>query len=822
MSTTEVYYVDVLLPLHLPGTYTYRVPQEYNASVAVGMRVVVQFGQKSSKMYSAVVRRLHQEQPRYQCKYILAVLDVSPIVTPRQLDHWEWLARYYMCTPGDVMAVALPSGLKLASESALAIHPDFSGELSELSKHELQIVQLLSDHPVMRVLDISRAIGVQKIMPIIRGMIERQIVMMDEELRERFTPRRSAYLLLAEPYRSEEAQRELFNNLERKRRLKQVELLMQYLQLSHFGREAVPKRDLPQGSPLQTLIKNGVFVVEERLESRLENYDAGQLLSPDTIRLNPEQQAAYDLLAAADRPVSLLHGVTSSGKTEVYIKLIHKVIQEGRQALFLLPEIALTAQLINRLRRYFGDKVGVYHSRFSVSQRTEVWQRTMATAPAGRYQVLLGARSATFLPFSDLGLVIVDEEHDPSYKQYDPAPRYHARDSAIVLAQMWGAQVVLGSATPSVESYYNAQTGKYALAVMRQRYGGFSLPKVEVVDMKAEQRAGRLRGHFSPALLDAVADALRAGQQAILFQNRRGFSLRIECDDCHHIPQCIHCDVSLVYHKATNSLRCHYCGYSIPVPAECSACHSTHLKMTGIGTERIEEDLQIMFPDARVARMDLDSTLQKNQYLELLSDFEHRRIDILVGTQMVTKGLDFEHVSVVGIVNADNIINYPSFRSFERAFQQMTQVSGRAGRHGDGGRVIIQTYNPHHQVIDNVVDNDYQSLYDEQIQERRVFRYPPYHRLIEITLKHRESDVLDRAADWMAAQLRATFAGRVMGPEYPLVSRVRALYLKVLTLRFERSEPIADAKRVILQIGDNLAKQEGLSAVSIHYDVDPY
>ena len=821
MKETEVYYVDVLLPLHLPGTYTYRVPQEYNGTVAVGMRVVVQFGQKSAKMYSAIVRRIHQVQPPYKCKYILALLDVAPIVTPRQLEHWEWLARYYMCTPGDVMAVALPSGLKLASESALTIHPDFSGELSELSKHELQIVQLLSDHPVMRVVDISRAIGVQKIMPIIRGMIERQVVMMDEELRERFTPRKTAYLRLADEYLDENAQKELFETLEQKRRFKQVELLMQYLQRSHFGREAVPKRDLPQGSPLQTLIKNGVLVVEERLESRLENYDAGQLLSPDSIRLNAEQQAAYDLLATTDRPVSLLHGVTSSGKTEVYIKLIHKIIQEGQQALFLLPEIALTAQLINRLRRYFGDKVGVYHSRFSVSQRTEVWQRTMATGP-GRYQVLLGARSATFLPFSDLGLVIVDEEHDPSYKQYDPAPRYHARDSAIVLAQMWGAQVVLGSATPSVESYYNAQTGKYALAVMRQRYGGFSLPKVEVVDMKAEQRAGRLRGHFSPALLDAVGGALKAGQQAILFQNRRGFSLRIECDDCHHIPQCIHCDVSLVYHKATNSLRCHYCGYSIPVPAECPACHSTHLKMTGIGTERIEEDLQIMFPDARVARMDLDSTLQKNQYLELLNDFEHRRIDILVGTQMVTKGLDFEHVSVVGIVNADNIINYPSFRSYERAFQQMTQVSGRAGRHGDDGRVIIQTFNPHHQVIGNVVDGDYEALYREQIQERRVFRYPPYHRFIEITLKHRDADVLDGAADWMAAQLRATFAGRVMGPEYPLVSRVRALYLKVLTLRFERTEPIADAKRVLLQVGDDMVKQEGWSGVSIHYDVDPY
>ena len=809
------------MPLHLPGTFTYRVPQEYNGAVNVGARVVVQFGAKSAKLYSALVRRIHQEAPQWKCKYIGAVLDIEPVATERQMEHWEWLARYYMCTPGDVMAVAMPAGLKLASESALAIHPDFSGDLSSLSKYELQIVQLLSDYSVMRLVDISRAIGVQKIMHIVRGLIERQVVVMDEELRNRYAPRKVAYVRLAEGYESDKAQRELFDALEGKRRVKQVELLMQYMQLSHFGREAVPKRDLPQGSPLQTLIKNGVLVVEERIESRLEHYDQSQLLSPDTIQLNAEQQAAYDYLTSAPHPVSLLHGVTSSGKTEVYIKLIHKVVQEGRQALFLLPEIALTAQLINRLRRYFGDKVGVYHSRFSASQRTEVWQRTKTTGE-GRYQVLLGARSATFLPFSDLGLIIVDEEHDPSYKQYDPAPRYHARDSAIVLAQMWGAQVVLGSATPSVETYYNAQSGKYGLAVMRQRYGGFSLPRVEVVDMKEEHRSGRVKGHFSPALLDAVGSALKAGKQAILFQNRRGFSLRLECDDCHQVPQCIHCDVSLVYHKATGSLRCHYCGYSIPVPAECPHCHSTHLKMVGIGTERIEEDLQILFPDARVARMDLDSTLQKNQYLELLSDFEHHRIDILVGTQMVTKGLDFEHVSVVGIVNADNIINYPSFRSFERAFQQMTQVSGRAGRHGEGGRVIIQTYNPHHQVIANVVDNDYQSLYEEQIQERRVFRYPPYHRLIEITLKHRESDVLDRAADWMAAQLRATFAGRVMGPEYPLVSRVRALYLKVLTLRFERSEPIADAKRVILQIGDDLAKQEGLSAVSIHYDVDPY
>lgn len=827
MEETQVYYIDVLLPLHLPGTYTYRVPQEYNGQVQVGARVVVQFGAKNARMYSAVVRRIHQEAPQWKSKYIMAVLDTEPIVTERQMAFWEWMGRYYMCSPGDVMAVALPAGLKLASESAVAIHPDFSGELSSLTKYELMVVQLLTDHPVMRLVDISRAIGVQKIMPLIRGMIEREIVVMDEELRQRFTPRKAAYVLLAPDYADEGAQKALFDELERKKRVKQVELLMQFLQLSHFGREAVAKRELPQGSALQTLIKNGVLVVEERIESRLKDYSDTEMVDPQSIVLNDEQQAAFELLspsvALQQQPLAqgpgtfLLHGVTSSGKTEVYIKLIDQVIRAGHQALFLLPEIALTAQIINRLRRYFGNRVGVYHSRFSASERTEVWHRTLS----GDYKVLLGARSAIFLPFNDLKLIIVDEEHDNSYKQFEPSPRYHARDAALYLARLWDARTILGSATPSVETYWNAENGKYGLATITKRYGGYSLPKVEVVDMKEAHRQKMAKGHFSVHLLEAIKEALDRKQQVILFQNRRGFSLRLECDDCHEVPHCVHCDVSLVYHKATNSLRCHYCGFSIPVPQECPACHSTHLKMTGIGTERIEEDLQIIFPEANVARMDLDSTLQKNQYLEILSDFEHRRIDILVGTQMVTKGLDFERVSVVGIVNADNTINYPSFRSFERAFQQMTQVSGRAGRHGASGRVIIQTYNPHHQVIANVMDNDYQSLYEEQIQERRVFRYPPFYRLIEITLKHRDADILSAAADWMAMQLRGTFAGRVIGPEYPLVSRIRGLYLKQITLRFERTEAIADAKRVIRQIGDDLTKQEGWSGVGIIYDVDP-
>ena len=819
MEETQIYYVDVLLPLHIPDCYTYRVPQEYNGQLQPGQRVVVQFGRE--RLYSALVRRVHQQQPPWRSKYILAILDTTPVVTERQMEFWEWLARYYMCYPGDVMAMALPAGMKLASESAVAIHPDFDGELSSLSKQERQVVQMLVDHPVMRVVDIGRALGLQKIMPLIRSMIERSVIIMDEEIKQRFKPKTTTYLSLAPRYADEQSQQALFDDMERHRHTKQLEVLMQLMQLSHFGREAVPKRLLPQGSSLQTLIKNGILVCEERFESRITTSDEGALSDPQDIQLNDEQQQAFRQLSSPQAPAtSLLHGVTSSGKTEIYIKLIDEVVRAGRQALLLLPEIALTSQVIDRLRRYFGDKVGVYHSRFSSSQRVEVWNRTLSQGP-DRYQVLLGARSALMLPYTDLALIIVDEEHDTSYKQQDPAPRYHARDAAIYLATRWNARVVLGSATPSIESFHNALSGRYGLATLTHRFGGFSLPRVHIVDMRQAHADHQVRGQYSQPLLDAIRQALDQGRQAIIFQNRRGFALHLECDDCHHVPQCIHCDVSLVYHKATHSLRCHYCGSSIPVPTECPACHSSHLRMVGVGTERLEEDLQILFPDAAVARMDLDSTLQKNQYLELLDDFRNHRIDILVGTQMVTKGLDFEHVAVVGVVGADHLINYPNFRSFERAFQQLTQVSGRAGRHADGGQVFIQTFNPHHPVIDDVVAADYRHLFDQQIQERRVFRYPPFYRLIEITLRHREASVVDTAAAWLAIQLKATFANRVMGPEYPLVSRVRALYLKRITLRFANGEPIADAKRVIMQMADDLTKQEGWSGVSVVFDVDP-
>lgn len=831
----NTFFVDVILPLHIHDTYTYRVPQEYNDAIQVGQRVVVQFGTR--KLYSALVRRVHENVPNYSVKYVLAVLDEFPIITEQQFQFWEWMAIYYMCYVGDVMAIALPSAFKLASETSVSIHPDFSGELSDLTYNEIRVVQLLSEHPVMTVDDISRAIGVQKMLPLLNTMIERGITIMDEELHQRYKPRTSTFISLAPEYQQADKARELFDSLEKKKSTqKQVDVLLKFMQMSQMGTDSIAKRNLLDdslGQPVsesafKTLVKNGILIPEERTESRLEHFDS--ITSPDTIALNEQQQAAFDYLSKGEKAVSLLHGVTSSGKTEVYIKLINEVIKQGHQVLFLLPEIALTAQIINRLRKYFGNKVGIYHSRFSSSQRAEVWNKTKAELPEDRYQILLGARSALFLPFQDLKLVIVDEEHDNSYKQYDPSPRYNGRDAAIYLAHLWNARTVLGSATPSIESYFNAQQGKYGFCEMSKRFGGLLMPEVLCADMKEEYNNLRrdlgkdvLSSNplFSKFLLDNIREALDNHEQVILFQNRRGFSLRIECDDCHWTPKCQHCDVSLVYHKATNSLRCHYCGYSIPIPTECPACHSHHLSMKGFGTERIEDDLSIVFPDAKVARMDQDSTMQKNRYLEIINDFQNQRIDILVGTQMVTKGLDFNHVSVVGIVSADNLIYFPDFRAFERAFQQMTQVSGRAGRHGHRGKVIIQTFNPYHQAIRNVIDNDYKAMYSSQITDRRVFRYPPYYRLIDITLKHRDSDTLNEGAARYASMLRQVFATRVIGPEHPNVSRIRGLYIKKILLRFERTEAIAQAKEIILNMGDDLKRDKTFSSLQIHFDVDP-
>lgn len=818
-------FVDVLLPLHIPDCYTYRVPMDYAADIRVGQRVVVQFGK--SKLYSALVRRVHTTAPQWPTKYVLSILDVEPIVSELQFEFWEWMARYYMCCPGDVMAVAIPSAFRLASESVVAIHPDYNGAFEELSENEFQVVNVLAAKGVIPIKDIAGIVGFQKTMPLIKTMIEKHIIVMDEELQQRFTPKAVAMLALGQDYRDEQALRALFERLEAKAAThKQLSVLMKFLQLSNFGKEAIAKKQLTDckelsASSIARLIKDGVLVQTEQQQSRIEPC-ADAPASPDSIALNEHQQQAYDYLStnASGKAVDLLFGVTSSGKTEVYIKLIAQALAEGKQALFLLPEIALTAQIINRLRRYFGNTVGIYHSRFNINERAEVWKRTADPGPDG-FRVLVGARSALFLPFHSLGLVVVDEEHDGSYKQYDPAPRYNARDSAIYLAHLWKARTVLGSATPSIESYFNAQNGKYGLAVMSQRYGGLKMPEVLCVDMKDAMRHKEVQLHFSQFLMKHIREALADKKQVILFQNRRGFSLHLECDACHWIPECANCDVSLVYHKSTNSLRCHYCGHSIPVPAECPECHSTAVKMKGFGTEHIEDDLSILFPDARVARMDLDSTQQKKRYLEIINDFEDHNIDILVGTQMVTKGLDFDNVAVVGILSADNLISFPDFRSYERAFQQITQVSGRAGRHGQQGKVIIQSYNPWHQAIRDAMENNYQSMYKSQITERRVFRYPPYYKLVDITLRHRDRDTLNAAAAEYARLLKGEFGNRVMGPEYPSVSRVRNYYIKKIMVRFDRTEPISQGKQIMLRHSDTILAEKAYTRVLFSFDVDP-
>ncbi|MBO7489340.1 MAG: primosomal protein N' [Bacteroidales bacterium] len=818
----RTFFVDVLLPLHLPDTYTYRVPYDYNDFIKVGQRVVVQFGSK--RLYSAIVRRVHENVPSYTTKYVLSILDLEPIVTERQLLFWEWMASYYMCYPGDIMAVAIPSAFRLSSESYIVVHPDFAGEYNDLSEDEIKVLNVLSRKERLEISEVVEITGYQKIMPLIKTMIEKHIILMDEELHQRYTPRRSIWLTLNEKYKDEAELKQLFDTLEKKSvNHKQMLALMHFMQLSGFGTKDVKKKELTDNkdlsaSAIETLIKKEVLVQVQREESRLEEYES--TVDVGSITLNEEQQQAFDTIDVSQKVVNLLFGVTSSGKTEVYIRLIDRMLKEGKQVLMLLPEIALTAQVINRLRKYFGSAVGVYHSRFSTQERAEVWLRTMDKSESG-YKLLLGARSALFLPFHNLGLVIVDEEHDSSYKQNDPAPRYNGRDCAIYLAHTWCAKTVLGSATPSVESYFNAQSGKYGYAELQHRFGGIEMPEVLCVDMKDAQRKREVQMTFSKFLLDHIREALQRKEQVILFQNRRGFSLRLECDVCHWIPQCKHCDVSLVYHKASNSLRCHYCGYSIPVPQECPACHSTTLKMKGFGTERIEDDLAILVPEARIARMDLDSTSQKKRYVEILNDFDDHKIDILVGTQMVTKGLDFDNVSVVGILSADNLISFPDFRAYERSFQQMTQVSGRAGRRGKQGKVIIQTYQPYHQAIRDAMENNYISMYNSQIVERRVFKYPPYYKLIVITIKHLKEDVTNDVAALYAVRLREQFAERVMGPEYPSVARIRNQYLKRIMVRFAVGEAINEGKRIMLRIADEILKDKAFARVQIVFDVDP-
>lgn len=831
MKEFQAFFVDVLLPLPLPGTYTYRVPAEMHHLLAVGKRVVVPFGKQ--KMYAALIRNIHQTAPGdYVAKYIQAVLDDYPLVNANQFQFWDWIADYYMCYPGDVMNAALPSAFKLTGETLILLNPEFDGDISSLSENEYFIVEALHQKTELSIAEIIKITGLQKCMPLVKNLQEKNVVFVQNEVNERYKHKKVTYVKLSDKYQQDEQQlKNLFEQLE-KRAVKQLEVLMQYLLLSQEHSLPKIKKSLlfdklpSHTASFHTLLKKGVFEQEEITESRLEIGYENDLCD---IHLSDLQQKALNEIFQSfeNHNVTLLHGVTGSGKTEIYTKLIQKALDSNQQVLYLLPEIALTSQTINRLRKVFGDKVGVYHSKYNEHERAEIWSHVAhfgtqeeSADLQGKYQIILGARSSLFLPFSKLGFIIVDEEHDTSYKQMEPAPRYHARDAAIYFAGLYNAKVLLGSATPMLETYYNANSGKYGLVSISERFHGAELPEIKVVDLKKELSKKTMHEHFSSVLVEHIRQALEKKEQIILFQNRRGFSLRIECESCHYMPVCDHCDVTLTYHKHQHRLKCHYCSFSKPIPEKCPQCGNPLMLMKGFGTEKVEEDIALLFPQAKVARMDYDTTRSKNAYQQMIHDFEEHRIDILVGTQMVTKGLDFDKVSVVGILNADNMLSFPDFRAFERSFQLMEQVSGRAGRKNKQGTVIIQTYRPDHPIIKLVEQHDYQALYNTQMIERNLFKYPPFYRLIKLTLKHKDPQILNKGADKLALMLRPVFDKNILGPEYPLVSRIQQFYLKDILLKFPRDGKMMQKKQLLKNYLLEFSKISDFKSIRVVIDVD--
>lgn len=821
-------FADLILPLPLPGFYTYRVPFEMNNQLHRGQRVVVQFGKK--KIYTALVYSIHQNVPKnFQPKYILSILDEKPIVNEKQFSFWEWMVNYYMCRPGEVMNAALPSSLKLASESRLVLNPDFNKNYELLSEKEYLVAEALEIQKKLSLQEISKIVEQQKIIPLVKTLIEKKVALLEEEIQIKYKPKKEVCVRLKEEYSNEAELQKTLDKLSNKA-YKQMELLLTFLQMNrftddpqkHISRPKLLEKAGASAIQLQALITKGILETYEITQTRLKDFEHST--SVDSIILSENQiQCLNDIKESfKNKNVVLLHGITSSGKTELYIKLIQETIDAGQQVLFLLPEIALTTQVINRVRKYFGKQVGVYHSKYSNDERVEVWYKILNTSNDSitePYKIVLGARSALFLPYSKLGLVIVDEEHDSSYKQTDPPPHYNARDAAIYLAQLYGAKVLLGSATPALETYHNTISSKYGLAELHKRYGDIELPEITIANIKEQSRQKRMKSYFSIELFDLIKQALKNKEQVILFQNRRGYSTRIECNDCNWIPQCKYCDVTLIYHKQANLLKCHYCGYSTNVPHECPACKSTNIHTKGFGTERIEEETAMVFPGVNIARMDLDSTRNKYAYHQILNDFEDRKTQILIGTQMVTKGLDFDNVSVVGILNADQMLSYPDFRAHERSFQLMAQVSGRAGRRSKRGKVVIQTYTPDHPMIQLALQHNYTAMFNQQLIQRRQFNYPPFTRLIQLTLKHKDTDTLNAAAAYLTHNLRLLFHKKVIGPEYPMVSKIRNLYLKNILLKLDKDGQVQKHKERVMQMILEMNKK--FSSVIVSIDVDP-
>ncbi|WPP52075.1 primosomal protein N' [Catalinimonas niigatensis] len=823
------WFADVMLPVPIPKLFTYRIPVDREQMVQVGSRVIVQFGSK--KVLTGVIGKLHQTPPKkYQARYILEVLDEQAVVHPVQIKHFHWIAAYYACTIGEVLNVALPSGLKLSSESKVQLNPEFDLEDFEgnISDKEYRIIEALVEKQTLSYHEIGNLLDEKNFYHVIKSLIRKEAILIFEEVKEKYRPKIIKRVRLSPKYAHDHISLEkLFQQLEKQP--KQLDVVLRYFQLKpayqdvENNQRGLLKSSLNNESvstsSVNTLIKKGVFEEFEEIVSRFQPVGP---LQEAKIQLTESQQQTKDQILThfESKDTVLLHGVTGSGKTEIYIDLIQDVLTSGGQVLYLLPEIALTTQIVYRLKKIFGDQMGIYHSKFSDNERVEVWQGILD----GRYPLVVGVRSAVLLPFENLGLIIIDEEHEISYKQFDPAPRYHARDVALVLAKLHHAKTLLGSATPSIESYYNALQGKYGLVRLDRRFGNAQLPEIELVDIRRERKRRTMREDFSSVLLQHMEATLALEEQVIIFQNRRGYSPYILCEDCGHIPKCEQCDVSLTYHQFVYELRCHYCGHHEKLHLECEACGSTKLKTAGYGTEKLEEEIQMLIPKAKVQRMDLDTTRKKNSYQQIIDAFAKREMDILVGTQMVSKGLDFDGVSLVGILDADRMIHFPDFRSHERTFQLITQVSGRSGRRDKVGKVIIQTTNLEQPVLHKIVANDYIGLYQEEIAERQEYHYPPFVRLIRITIKNPDKTLCSKAAKQLSESLRKVLGlERVLGPEEPLISRLRNQYLMQLMIKLERKQTfIQEVKKIIIDHCTLLEKDKQLKGTRTVIDVDPF
>lgn len=813
------FFAEVILPLSLSKTFTYSISEAEFSFIRKGMRVTVPFGK--SKIYTALVIDTHKDQPTsYQAKEIHQIIDELPIVNEIQIDHWMWIASYYMCAIGDVYRGAMPSALLLESETIITKKEQEIVDESLLNDDEFLIYEALSQQSSLKIVDIVGILNKKNVFPIIQKLLDKGILSIEEEVVEIYKPKLVKYVRLHHEYSSELKLRLLLDSV---KGAKQTEIILQYFQMQSQGKPILLKQLLEQSnassSSINTLIDKGIFEVYSIQEDRV-NFDGP--MREGKLELSEAQNQALTEIQSnfSGKDVCLLHGITASGKTEIYIKLIESYLQSHRQILYLLPEIALTTQLLDRLRLHFGNKVAVYHSKYSNNERVEVWRQVqMASEKA---QVVIGARSALFLPFCNLGLVIIDEEHESTFKQFDPSPRYHARDAAIVLASKHHAKVLLGSATPSIESYFNSKSYKYGLVEIAQRYGNVQLPEIELVDLKDKYFRKRMSGHFSDVLIEEITKSLSLDEQVILFQNRRGFSPIVECLTCGHVPQCIQCDVSLTFHKSKNQLRCHYCGYSIANPSHCSCCSSVHLSTKGFGTEQIQQELHVLFPDSKIGRMDQDTTRGKFGFDKIINGFKNKEIDILVGTQMLAKGLDFENVSLVGIMNADNMLYHPDFRAFERSFQMLTQVAGRSGRSKKRGKVIIQTYNPMHNTIQQVAVSNYCGMYEEQLKDRQMYHYPPFYRLIKLTLKNRDYEKLKSGAEWLFEVLKQNLKLPVLGPEEPIISRIRNEYIRTIVIKIPQEQPLIGTKKTIQKILDSFESVSQFRAISVAVNVDFY